>query len=133
MILVDSVGWIAYLVGDALGARYRPLFTASDPMICSALNIYEVCRRIEVLMGDRAAALALSQMQKTTVIPVDQEVATYAATLSINHHLSLADAVIYATAQAYEATLITSDEHFRGLPGVTMITHPNVSAPADGE
>jgi predicted nucleic acid-binding protein len=33
----------------------------------------------------------------------------------------MADALIYATAQAHQAELITSDAHFSGLPGVTLI------------
>ncbi len=34
----------------------------------------------------------------------------------------MADAVIYATAQAYGAQLITSDTHFDiNLPGVTLV------------
>jgi predicted nucleic acid-binding protein len=33
----------------------------------------------------------------------------------------MADAIIYATAHAAQAELITSDAHFSGLPGVTMI------------
>jgi predicted nucleic acid-binding protein len=33
----------------------------------------------------------------------------------------MADAIIYATAQAHQAELITSDAHFSRLPGVTLI------------
>jgi len=38
---------------------------------------------------------------------------------------ALADAIIYATAQLQGATLVTSDTHLDGLPGVTIIPHPN--------
>jgi len=33
----------------------------------------------------------------------------------------MGDAIIYATAEAHQAALITSDAHFSGLPGVTLI------------
>ena len=32
-----------------------------------------------------------------------------------------ADAIIFATARAQGATLLTCDAHFQGLPGVTLI------------
>jgi hypothetical protein len=32
-----------------------------------------------------------------------------------------ADAIIYATARAHQAELVTSDVHFTGLPGVTIL------------
>jgi predicted nucleic acid-binding protein len=41
--------------------------------------------------------------------------------LSLEHKLPLADSIILATARAYQATLWTQDEHFRGLSGVQYI------------
>ncbi|MFT3975091.1 MAG: PIN domain-containing protein [Amaricoccus sp.] len=37
------------------------------------------------------------------------------------HRLATADAIIFATARARNATLVTCDAHFDGLPGVTLI------------
>jgi len=42
------------------------------------------------------------------------------ASLSIDYKLPMADAIIYATARAHQAELITSDAHFSGLTGVTL-------------
>jgi predicted nucleic acid-binding protein len=44
-----------------------------------------------------------------------------AARLSSETGLPMADAIIYATAHELHAELITSDAHFSGLPGVTLI------------
>ncbi len=123
--LVDSVGWLALFMNDALADAYEPYLITSDMLIASALNVYEVCRRVEHAAGRKAAAEAVAQMQKVTVIPVDDLIATAAASLSIAHHLAMADAIIYATAQLHHATLITSDAHFTGLPDVTFIPHPD--------
>ncbi|TCO75380.1 PIN domain-containing protein [Chromatocurvus halotolerans] len=41
------------------------------------------------------------------------------ADLSLSHKLAFADAVIYASARKYDAELVTSDNHFEGLPGVS--------------
>ncbi len=40
------------------------------------------------------------------------------ADLTLEHKLSFADAIIYASAQQSKAPLITSDDHFEGLPEV---------------
>jgi len=125
--LVDSVGWLAYLIGNGLADAYEPYLIAQDRLICSALNVYEVCRRIERTAGRKAGAEAVAQMQKAAIIPVDDQIATAAASLSIVHHLAMADAIIYATAQLQQAMLITSDAHFAGLPGVIFIPHAGIT------
>jgi predicted nucleic acid-binding protein len=33
----------------------------------------------------------------------------------------VADAIVYSAAQAHDATLVTSDEHFANLPGVKYL------------
>ena len=52
---------------------------------------------------------------------LDVELALSAAKLSLDLSMPLADSVILATAQAYQATLWTQDEHFKGLAGVEYI------------
>ncbi|HKT46539.1 MAG TPA: PIN domain-containing protein [Candidatus Acidoferrales bacterium] len=55
------------------------------------------------------------------VISVNQPLAWAAAQISLQSHLSMTDAIIYATARAHQAELVTSDGHFSGLPGVTLL------------
>ena len=125
MYLVDSVGWLAFFMDDALADAYEPYLVTTETLIISTLNVYEVCRRVEHAAGRKAAAEAIVQMQKTTILAVDEQVAIAAASLSIAHHLAMADAIIYATAQIHHAILITSDAHFSGLPEVIYIPHPD--------
>jgi predicted nucleic acid-binding protein len=54
-------------------------------------------------------------------IALDANLAVRSARLSSETGLPMADAIIYATAHALHAELITSDAHFSGLPGVTLI------------
>jgi predicted nucleic acid-binding protein len=39
----------------------------------------------------------------------------------VKHKLPLADAIVYATSQAYRATLYTQDDDFEKLPGVRYV------------
>jgi len=44
-----------------------------------------------------------------------------AAYISINRKMSMAESIILATAQAYDATLWTQDAHFKDIEGVRFI------------
>ncbi len=48
--------------------------------------------------------------------------ALYAADLALERQLSFADAIIYSTARQMGVPLITSDDHFEGLPEVTYFS-----------
>jgi predicted nucleic acid-binding protein len=63
-------------------------------------------------------------MQKTRVVPLNDELSLIAADLSLEHKLPMADSIILATAR--EAEIITSDADFEGVPGVTFIPKPKV-------
>ena len=64
---------------------------------------------------------AAARLKAATVVPLDERLALDAADLSLRCKLPLADAVVYATAQAHGAVLVTGDAHFKTLPGVHYI------------
>lgn len=59
--------------------------------------------------------------QKCVVVPLDTTIALAAAALCREHKLATADAIVYATALAHDADLLTCDAHFQELPRVTYI------------
>ena len=67
--------------------------------------------------ADRIAAFS-----GTCVVAIlDTPIAIDAARLCALHRLPTADAIVYATARAYGADLLTCDRHFDGLPGVRLL------------
>jgi predicted nucleic acid-binding protein len=60
-------------------------------------------------------------MQSSYVADFKNGTVLAAADLSLKHDLPMADAIVYATALIEGATLVTSDEHFRGLAEVKFI------------
>lgn len=124
MIVIDSVGWLAYFKGDALANDYRPFIHRRDEIVCPAVVIYEVAKKQELDYDRRTASRAVAQLERTIVIAFDTALATLAARVSITHKLSVCDAIIYATALDNQADLITSDAHFRNLPHVHFLPHP---------
>ncbi len=66
-----------------------------------------------------------------TLLPVapalNSQLAVDAACYGIEHKLPLADSIIYATAQKYEATLWTQDADFKGLEGVKFYSKHKIT------
>lgn len=121
MRIIDSVGWIAFFTGDPLAESYRTYVLSQSEVICPTIVIYEVSRKLEMQIGRQAAARAVAQLLKTRVVPLNASLARYASRVGIRLRLSMADAMIYATALMSRATLVTSDAHFEGLRGVELI------------
>jgi len=55
-------------------------------------------------------------MQQATVVGLTDMLALEAADVALERGLAMADAIIYATAQRYDAELYSSDTGLGGLP-----------------
>lgn len=124
MIVVDSSGWIEYFVEGALAERFADYIEGSEPLLVPTIVLYEVYRKIARDAGERMAVDAMASMRKGIAVSLSERLALSAADLSLRCKLPMADAIIYATAQAEGATVVTSDGHFSGLPGVQFIPRP---------
>ena len=60
-------------------------------------------------------------MLETTVIPLEESLALFAADVSLKYSLPMADAIVYAAALEKKAEVVTRDEHFNELEGVTFL------------
>jgi predicted nucleic acid-binding protein len=58
------------------------------------------------------------------VIDLTTAIALSAAELCSEQKLATADAIVYATARAHGADLLTCDRHFENLPGVRYFPKP---------
>ena len=64
---------------------------------------------------------AVSALRQATIAPIDEPLALQAADLSLAHGLAMADALVYATALRFGATLVTGDADFQGLPDTVVV------------
>jgi predicted nucleic acid-binding protein len=78
--------------------------------------VYKLIRRER---SEEEAVRAAAAMQRTRVIALTETIALTAADLALEHGLAMADAIVYATAQVENAEVVTSNEDFGGLSGVT--------------
>jgi predicted nucleic acid-binding protein len=115
------VGWIAYLTNDSLADAYADYIASPTDLVTPTVVLYEVSKHALRHSGELAMRFALAAMVKTTVVPLADGLAVAAAQLAVKHKLPLADSIIYATALASGAILVTSDSHFEGLPQVEYI------------
>jgi predicted nucleic acid-binding protein len=119
--LVDSSGWLEYFGRGDNGERFAPVIRATAELVVPTISMYEVFKRIKSQRGEEEALSAVGFMSLGRVIELTQEIALEAASLSMEHRLTMADSIILATAQEHRATLWTQDEHFRDLPDVEYI------------
>ena len=63
----------------------------------------------------------MAALRRAVIEPLDESLALEAADVALVHGLAMADAIVYATAMRQNATLVTSDADFRGLPGAVVL------------
>ena len=114
MNIVDSSGWIEYFVDTSQAVFFAQAIEDTASLIVPTICLYEVAKIVRRRKGARFADEAATLMAMGKLVVLTEELALLAST----YQLPLADGIIYATAQKYEATIWTQDEHFKGLPGV---------------
>jgi predicted nucleic acid-binding protein len=90
-------------------------------LLASAIEIYEVYKVIRRDISEEVAVQAVAALDRARIVPVDQSLALEAADVALAHGLAMADAIIYATALRHDATVVTADADFEGLPGALVI------------
>jgi predicted nucleic acid-binding protein len=120
-VVVDSSGWLEYITEEAKASQFAPYIEREQSLLLPTIVIYEVFKKLRAARGQPMAERFLSQALRTHAVGLDENLALAAALASLAHGLAKADAIIYATARTYNAQLVTSDIHFKGLLGVTLI------------
>lgn len=119
--LVDSSGWLEYFANGPNAAFFAPAVEHSSKLIVPTIVIYEVYKRGTSLFGRAEALEKIAPMFQSEVADVTAEVAMRAAELSLELHLAMADSLILATAESFQAILWTEDVHFERLPNVKYV------------
>ncbi len=120
-VVLDSSGWLEYLTSDEKQESFAPYLESDLTIIIPTVVLYEVRKALLRRQDKSAADVFFSEALKHIILPFDEDLAIFAVELSLLHKLPMADAIIYATAQQHRAQLVTSDNHFSGLPDVVML------------
>jgi toxin FitB len=121
VIVVDSSGWIEFFTDGPLADDYAIRLRKLAAVVTPVIVIYEVYKRLKRELTEDDAIVAVSAMQRSQVVSIDQELALTAADLSLEHGLAMADAIVLATARRFDAELVTSDRDCDRIAGVTYL------------
>jgi predicted nucleic acid-binding protein len=124
MNVVDTSGWLAYFANEPNAGHFAPALQTPQELIVPTVTVYELFKVVLRESGENAALQIVAAMQKGTVADLTPQLAMAAGKLSLKHALPMADAIMLATAQAFEAVLWTQDSHFKGIDGVRYIPKP---------
>ncbi len=123
-IIIDSSGWLEYFTMGKLAPKFKPFIEAasSSSVFTPTIVLFEVFKKLARVRNKETAIHAVAHIQaRTTVIQLTSEIALQAASLSLSKNLAMADAIIKATADDLDATLLTSDSDFKELPKVNVV------------
>jgi toxin FitB len=123
LILIDSYGWIEYFAEGPLADNYAAFIEKADEKqtVTPSIIIYEVYKKIKSAKGEEKALEAIAQMSRTKIVDLTSSLCIKAADVSISLNLGMADAIIVATANEFEAQIITSDQHLKNIKGVKFV------------
>jgi predicted nucleic acid-binding protein len=118
MRLLDTSAWIEIFLESPLGLKFKKEFPGREHCVVPTIVQLELAKWAERELSDDAADHITAFTQKCLVVPLDTALALSAAELCNSRKLATADAIIYATALAANAELVTCDGHFEALPHV---------------
>lgn len=120
MILVDTCGWIEWLTEGALADTFAPYMKDPAALLVPTTVQYELYKWVKRESDETTAHDTIALADDSLVVPLTTEIALMAADLTLSHKLGFAGAVNDASARRHKVELVTSDDHFEGLPGVTF-------------
>lgn len=121
MRLVDTSAWIEWLSDTPLGRALSPELPAREDWLVPTMVQLELAKWLTREVGEDKADQVIAFTENCIVADLDTPTALSAAALCARHGLATADAIIYATARAHGADLLTCDRHFDGLDGVRLM------------
>ncbi|HUS89132.1 MAG TPA: type II toxin-antitoxin system VapC family toxin [Desulfosporosinus sp.] len=115
MNIVDSSGWLAYFADEPNAEHFLPPLSDADLLVVPTVTIYEVFKVILRESSENEALQAVVAMQKGKVVDLSVPLAIAASRLSLEHQLPMADSIILATAQEFNAIIWTQDSDFKNI------------------
>ncbi len=118
MNVVDSSAWLSYFAGETNASEFSKPIENIGKLIVPSITITEVFKCILRQVGEDLALECIAHMEQGKVVPLDSSLAIDAAHHGVQYKLPLADSIIYATAQRFDAIVWTQDCDFYPLEGV---------------
>jgi uncharacterized protein len=121
MRLVDTSAWIEWLIDSRTGKRVGAELPEREQWLVPTIVQHELAKWLTRETGEDKSDQVIAFSETCMVADLDTAIALSAAELCARLKLSTADAIVYASALAHGADLLTCDRHFEGLPGVHFV------------
>lgn len=118
MNLVDSSGWLAFFSEGKNAAVFGIPIQNVDSLLVPTIIMYEVFKVLLRESGEQNAIIAHAHMQLGNSVDLTPVLSIAAARISLDYKLPMADSIILASAQSFNAIVWTQDEHFKGIKNV---------------
>lgn len=115
--VLDSSAWIEYFTNGKQADVFAEMIEFGDYVVPS-ITIYEVYKKFLTLYDETEALNATAHMQKGKVVELTEYLAVWAAKLSKDFKLPMADSIILATAYSTGSIVWTLDADFKDMEGV---------------
>ena len=121
MNVVDTSGWLEFFEGGQNARKFSKPIKEISKVVVPTICIYEISKVILRESDEEHLIQVLAAIQKGRVVELTSSISTAAAKISIKYKLPMADSIIYATAQCFNARIWTQDVDFKDLPNVNYI------------
>jgi predicted nucleic acid-binding protein len=128
MNLVDSSGWLEFFADGPNAEDFSIPIRSIKDVVVPTICLYEVFKVVLRERSENEALQAVALMRQGNVVDLTSELALKAAKVSMEYKIPMADSIIFATAQAFQATVWTQDEDFKSLAEVKFF--PKKPAPS---
>ncbi|MDZ7628138.1 MAG: type II toxin-antitoxin system VapC family toxin [Parvularculaceae bacterium] len=121
MRVVDTSAWLEWFVNSPAGGAVGLHLPAPGEWLVPTIVQLELTKWLTREVGEEAADRTMALSSTFQVIPLDTPIALSAAEICAANKLATADAIVYATALAHGADVLTCDAAFKDLPGVIFV------------
>ena len=120
-VLVDSWAWIEYFKGSESGKKPKEIIESNEQLLIATINLSEIYRFLLDNKPHDADKLIKFVIGSSFAIPLEVSTALKAAKIKKIFKIGLADAIVVATAEENNATILTGDPDFKNLKNVLYI------------
>lgn len=121
MLVIDTSAWIEWITASPISRVISEHLPELSLRLVPTIVQLELARALTRERDETTAHEVIAFTQLCTVVQLNTKIAVSAAEACRDHNLATADAIIFATAQAHDAELLTCDSDFRDLPGVIYV------------
>jgi predicted nucleic acid-binding protein len=126
--IVDSYAWIEYFMGTESGRKVKGIIDSeTDEKLTPSICLAETYAKILMMEDEEKAELRRAFIKsRSALVPLTEDLAVEAARTDVVMKRrvkgwGLADSIVLSTARNRKGTIITGDQHFKGLAEAYMI------------